>query len=55
VQPLPKVVIVCEHDIQPKLFGLRENSAILGLRVCHLKLVGTCLNSSEVPDSVVEK
>ena len=55
MQSFPKVVIVCEHDIKPKLFSFRENSAILLFRVRHLKLARPSLNGSEIPNSVVEK
>jgi hypothetical protein len=55
MQSLPKVVIVSQHDIEPKLFSLRENSAIPLFRVCLLKLVGPRLNGSKVPNRVVEK
>ncbi len=55
MQSFPKVVIVCKHDIKPKFFSLRENSAILWFRVRHLKFSGPSLNGSEIPNSVVEK
>lgn len=55
VQSFPKVVIVCEHDIKPKFFSLRENLAILWFRVRHLKLAGPSLNGSDIPNSVAEK
>ena len=55
MQSFPKVVIVCEYDIESKLFSLSENSAIPWFRVCHLKLAGPGLNGSKVPNWVVEK
>lgn len=50
-----KIVVVGQHDIQPKLFSFSEDLAITRFGVVHLELRSSNLDRSEVANGIVEE